>query len=145
MILHSRELSQSSNHNVWFYFNVGGTEASNTTADTDAADARTFAETMNPWLLRVIKLKANGGIDTYGDLGPVGAFIESDPSSLGIVMFNQCTGDNNTYKGADIIHEIIEMNNKFKLQRKQGTKAQSAAASYSSGMHDQNVAAFGWD
>ena len=143
MILHSRELSQSSNHNVWFYFNVGGTEAPNTTGDTDAADARTFAETMNPWLLRVIQLKANGGTDTYGDLGPVGAVIESDPSSLGIVMFNQCTGDNDKYKGADIIHEIIEMNNKFKLLRA-NQDAKSAAPSYGSGM-GTNDSAFGWD
>lgn len=144
MILHSRELSESSKHNVWFYFNAGGTEAPNETDDTDAADARTFAENMNAWLLEVIKLKANGGTDTNGYLGTAGAYVESDPSSLGIVMFNQCTGDNTTYHGTDIIKEIIEMNNKFKLQRANQTP-QSAAASYSSGMNDSNVAAFGWD
>lgn len=144
MILHSRELSESSNHNVWFYFNAGGTEAPNEKDDTDAADARTFAENMNAWLLEVIKLKANGGTDTNGYLGTAGASVESDPSSLGIVMFNQCTGDNATYHGADIIKEIIEMNNKFKLQRANQT-TKSAAPSYSSGMNDSNVAAFGWD
>lgn len=144
MILHSRELSESSKHNVWFYFNAGGTEAPNETDDTDAADARTFAKNMNAWLLEVIKLKANGGTDTNGYLGTAGAFVESDPSSLGIVMFNQCTGDNATYHGADIIKEIIEMNNKFKLQRANQTP-KSAAPSYSSGMNDSNVAAFGWD
>lgn len=144
MILHSRELSESSKHNVWFYFNAGGTEAPNETEDTDAADARTFAENMNAWLLEVIKLKANGGTDTNGYLGTAGAYVESDPSSLGIVMFNQCTGDNTTYHGTDIIKEIIEMNNKFKLQRANQT-TKSAAPSYSSGMNDSNVAAFGWD
>lgn len=144
MILHSRELSESSKHNVWFYFNAGGTEAPNETDDTDAADARTFAENMNAWLLEVIKLKANGGTDTNGYLGTTGAYVESDPSSLGIVMFNQCTGDNTTYHGTDIIKEIIEMNNKFKLQRANQT-TKSAAPSYSSGMNDSNVAAFGWD
>lgn len=144
MILHSRELSESSKHNVWFYFNAGGTEAPNETDDTDAADARTFAENMNAWLLEVIKLKANGGTDTNGYLGTAGAYVESDPSSLGIVMFNQCTGDNTTYHGTDIIKEIIEMNNKFKLQRANQT-TKSAAPSYSSGMNDSNVAAFGWD
>lgn len=144
MILHSRELSESSKHNVWFYFNAGGTEAPNETDDTDAADARTFAENMNAWLLEVIKLKANGGTDINGYLGSAGAYVESDPSSLGIVMFNQCTGDNATYHGADIINEIIEMNNKFKLQRANQT-TKSAAPSYSSGMNDSNVAAFGWD
>lgn len=144
MILHSRELSESSKHNVWFYFNAGGTEAPNETDDTDAADARTFAENMNAWLLEVIKLKANGGTDTNGYLGTAGAYVESDPSSLGIVMFNQCTGDNTTYHGTDIIKEIIEMNNKFKLQRANQT-TKSAAPSYSSGMKDSDVAAFGWD
>lgn len=117
MIQHSKNISENSSHNVWFYFNAGGTEATNSDADTDAADARTFATVMNPWLLEVIKLKANGGTDTNGVLGTAGTYVESDPSPLGIVMFNQCTGDNTTYHGEDIIKEIIEMNNKFKLQR----------------------------
>lgn len=117
MIQHSKNISENSSHNVWFYFNAGGTEATNSDADTDAADARTFATVMNPWLLEVIKLKANGGTDTNGVLGTAGTYVESDPSPLGIVMFNQCTGDNTTYHGDDIIKEIIEMNNKFKLQR----------------------------
>jgi hypothetical protein len=117
MIKHSKELTESSNHNVWFYFNVGGTEAASLEADTNAEDAQNFAKEMNPWLLEVIKLKANGGTDANGYLTTAGSYIESDPSPLGIVMFNQCTGDNTTYKGADIIKEIIEMNNKFKLLR----------------------------
>ena len=70
---------------------------------------------MNKWLLEVIKLKANGGEDTEGVMGTKGAYIESDPSPLGIVMFNQCT--NKTYHGPEIINEIVHMNNKFKLLR----------------------------
>ena len=113
MIEKSKEYS--SNHNVWFYFNVGGTQATlQSTGTTSGVD---FAKKMNPWLLEIIKLKANGGTDTNGVLGTAGTYVESDPSPLGIVMFNQCTGDNTTYHGADIIKEIIEMNNKFKLQR----------------------------
>lgn len=144
MIQNSRAISSNSTHNVWFYFNAGGTQTNSPTASTNAAGARTFASTMNTWLLDVIRLKANGGTDTYGIYGTAGAYVESDPSSLGIVMFNQCTGDNATYHGADIINEIIEMNNKFKLQRANQT-TKSAAPSYSSGMNDSNVAAFGWD
>ena len=144
MIQHSKDISANSTHNVWFYFNAGGTQTNSASAGTTAAGARTFASTMNTWLLDVIKLKANGGIDTNGVLGAKGAHIESDPSPLGIVMFNQCTGDNATYHGADIIKEIIEMNNKFKLQRANQT-AKSPAPSYSSGMKDSDVAAFGWD
>ena len=145
MIQHSQEIYENSSHNVWFYFNAGGTQTSSPTAGTTAAGARTFASTMNKWLLDVIRLKANGGTDTYGIYGTKGAYVESDPSSLGIVMFNQCTGDNNTYHGADIIDEIIKMNNKFKLQRaKQDPDPKSAAPSYASGM-DTNDSAFGWD
>ena len=52
---------------------------------------------MNKWLLETIKAK-------------------TDPSPLGLVIFNQCTGENATYFGEDIIHEIIEMNSKFYLK-----------------------------
>ena len=133
MIQHSKNISENSSHNVWFYFNAGGTEATNSDADTDAADARTFATVMNPWLLEVIKLKANGGTDTNGVLGTAGTYVESDPSPLGIVMFNQCTGNNTTYHGADIIKEIIEMNNKFKLQRKEPVSKSAYDSSLTTG------------
>lgn len=119
MISHSKEISEAGTHNVWFYFNAGGTDAPNASDDTGATDAQNFAKNMNPWLLEVIKLKANGGVDTEGYYtNKEGTFVESSPSPLGIIMFNQCTGDNATYHGADIIKEIVEMNNKFKLQRK---------------------------
>ena len=59
---------------------------------------------MNPWILTAIKNKVSA----------------SKPSPLGIVMFNQCGGgtnyDENTYKGAAIIDEIVKMNAKFYLK-----------------------------
>lgn len=119
MIKHSKDLTISKAHNVWFYFNAGGTEAESEDDKTVGQDAQTFATTMNTWLYNLIKLKANGGTDTNGVYGTAGAYIESDPSPLGIVMFNQCIG--NTYKGKDIIEEIVYMNNKFKLLRSTGT------------------------
>ena len=140
MMEHSREITANSGHNIWFYFNAGGTQTTSQTSTTTSGTS--FALKMNSWLLDLIKLKANGGTDTDGVLGTAGAYIESDPSPLGIVMFNQCT--NATYHGPEIIREIIEMNNKFKLQRANQT-TKSAAPSYSSGMNDSNVAAFGWD
>lgn len=118
MINHSKELTAAEGHNVWFYFNAGGTQTTSLTDVTDddnGTNATNFATEMNSWLLDVIKLKANGGTDTAGVMGTAGSFIESDPSPLGIVMFNQCT--NSTYYGPEIIKEIIEMNNKFKLLR----------------------------
>lgn len=144
MIQHSKQLTGSNKHNVWFYFNVGGTEATSLGSDTNAEDAQNFAKEMNPWLLDVIKLKAYGGTDVHGYLTTAGSYVESDPSPLGIIMFNQCTGANATYYGEDIIKEIIEMNNKADLQRATPVPS-SLAASYSSGMNDQGVSAFGWE
>lgn len=114
MINKSREITSAGTHNVWFYFNAGGTQ---TTSQTDeSTNAISFATTMNSWLLEVVKLKANGGTDTNGFYtGTKGTKVESDPSSLGLVFFNQCTST--SYNGPAIIKEIIEMNNKFKLQR----------------------------
>ena len=94
MIQKSREVYDKSNHNVWFYFNCGGTEADGLSGNGNALN---FASKMNQWLLEKINAK-------------------TDASPLGIVMFNQCTGDNNTYHGKDIIQAIIEMNSKFYLK-----------------------------
>ena len=113
MIVHSKGITAAEAHNVWFYFNAGGTQTTSQTSGTTSAT--NFAQTMNPWLLDLIKLKANGGYDTNGVYGTANAYVESDPSPLGIVMFNQCT--NATYYGPAIIEEIVHMNNKFKLLR----------------------------
>ena len=95
MMTFSKTVYERSNHNVWFYFNCGGTEAESSTSDSPSPTA--FATEMNGWLLNTINAK-------------------TDPSPLGIVMFNQCTGANDTYHGADIIKAIIEMNSKFYLK-----------------------------
>ena len=95
MMDHSKTIYDASTHNVWFYFNCGGTQATSSTSSSPSPT--TFATTMNEWLLTTIKGK-------------------TDPSPLGLVIFNQCTGDNATYFGEDIIHEIIQMNSKFYLK-----------------------------
>lgn len=95
MMTFSKTVYERSNHNVWFYFNCGGTQA--TSSISDNPSPTDFASTMNSWLLETINAK-------------------TDPSPLGIVMFNQCTGANETYHGADIIKAIIEMNSKFYLK-----------------------------
>ena len=91
----SKRVYDLSNHNVWFYFNCGGTQATSSTSSNPSPTE--FAKTMNSWLLSTINAK-------------------TDPSPLGIVMFNQCTGANATYHGEDIIKAIIEMNSKFYLK-----------------------------
>ena len=97
----------NSNHNVWFYYNCGGTHA--TVKDGDDVSPNTFASEMNKWLLNRIKMKLGLVANDNGE-------SKSEPSPLGIVMFNQCTGANATYHGADIIKAIIEMNSKFYLK-----------------------------
>jgi hypothetical protein len=132
MITNSRKISAAGTHNVWFYFNAGGVVTTSQTDDNTNATA--FASDMNNWLLEVIKLKSNGGTDTNGYYtGTAGTIVESDPSPLGIVMFNQCTGDNATYKGADIIKAIVDMNDKFKLQRRPVTMQADYDGSVSKG------------
>ena len=58
--------------------------------------------------------------------------IQPEPSPLGIVMFNQCTGDNNKYYGAEIIKRIVEMNSKFYLKHA-GTSGGNTGGSTSGG------------
>lgn len=135
MMTFSKTVYERSNHNVWFYFNCGGTQA---TSSTSSGPSPTdFASTMNSWLLSTIKAK-------------------TDPSPLGIVMFNQCTGDNDTYHGADIIKAIIEMNSKFYLKHA-GTSGgstggdatptaeiKSLSETHDSGMEDSGEYAIHW-
>lgn len=90
---YSKQIYDASTHNVWFYFNCGGTQA--TSSESKNPSPTNFATIMNSWLLEKINAK-------------------TDPSPLGIVMFNQCTND--TYKGPAIIKTIIEMNSKFYLK-----------------------------
>lgn len=129
----SKKIYDASTHNVWFYFNAGGTQA--TSIDSDNADPIKFAEVMNEWLLNSINNKIKN----------------SEPSPLGIVMFNQCTGDNASCHGTDIIKAIIEMNSMFYLKHagddsgSTESEVQSAAPGYSSGMVDNNTNAFGWE
>lgn len=103
----SKTVYDNSYHNVWFYFNCGGTQATSSTSKNPSPT--TFASTMNSWLLQTINDK-------------------KDPSPLGIVMFNQCTND--TYNGPAIIKAIVEMNSKFYLKHA-GTSGGSTGGSAS--------------
>ncbi|MDY5043178.1 MAG: hypothetical protein SPF15_04140 [Candidatus Cryptobacteroides sp.] len=105
MMSFSKTVYDKSYHNVWFYFNCGGTEA--TAASTGDVSPTAFATQMNAWLLEQLQIKIGDKVNSNGVLAP-------DPSPLGIVMFNQCTSD--TYNGPAIIKAIIEMNSKFYLK-----------------------------
>ena len=135
MMTFSKTVYERSNHNVWFYFNCGGTQATSSTSKNPSPTD--FAKTMNSWLLNTINAK-------------------TDPSPLGIVMFNQCTGANATYHGEDIIRAIIEMNSKFYLKHA-GTSGgstggdatptaeiKSLSKTHDSGMEDSGEYAIHW-
>lgn len=107
MMTFSKRVYDLSHHNVWFYFNCGGTQATSSTSKNPSPTD--FAKTMNSWLLDQLQIKIGDKVNSDGVLAP-------DPSPLGIVMFNQCTGPNETYHGTDIIKAIIEMNSKFYLK-----------------------------
>lgn len=119
MMTYSKQIYDASTHNVWFYFNCGGTQATSSTSKNPSPTD--FAKEMNAWLLSTINAK-------------------TDPSPLGIVMFNQCTGANATYHGEDIIKAIIEMNSKFYLKHA-GTSGGSTGGS-TSGNEAPNDATF---
>lgn len=144
---YSKQIYDASTHNVWFYYNCGGTHATNRTEDPTV---ETFSTNMNSWLLNRIKMK-------IGEIPNDNNVIQPEPSPLGIVMFNQCTGDNATYHGADIIKAIIEMNSKFYLKHA-GTsggstggdatptsEVKTAAPGYDSGMEDRGTNAISWE
>ena len=105
MMSFSKTVYDKSYHNVWFYFNCGGTEATESLGGTVSPTA--FATEMNGWLLELLQIKIGDKVNSEGVLAP-------DPSPLGIVMFNQCTSD--TYKGPAIVKAIIDMNSKFYLK-----------------------------
>ena len=116
---YSKSIYDASTHNVWFYYNCGGTQATSQTSSNPSPTA--FAKVMNKWLLNRLKIKVGEVANSNGE-------IKAEPSPLGIVMFNQCTGNNNTYYGADIIKYIIEMNSMFYLKHA-GTSGGSTGGS----------------
>lgn len=136
MMTFSRTVYEKSHHNVWFYFNCGGTQATSQTSD--GPSPTNFATAMNPWLLDQIKAK-------------------TDASPLGIVMFNQCTGDNTKYHGEDIIKAIVEMNSKFYLKHagantnntggstEQTSEVTSLSLKHDSAIKDSGTNAISWE
>lgn len=120
MMRYSKQIYDASTHNVWFYFNCGGTEATSQTSDSPSPSPAKFASKMNPWLLERIQIKSGDKAD------PETGLTSHDPSPLGIVMFNQCT--NTAYSGPAIIDAIIRMNSMFYLKHA-GTSGGSTGGS----------------
>ena len=131
MMSFSKTVYDRSYHNVWFYFNCGGTEATSSSGGTPSPTA--FATEMNGWLLDQLQIKIGDKVNSNGVLAP-------DPSPLGIVMFNQCT--NASYNGPAIIKAIIEMNSKFYLKHA-GTSGGSTGGDATPSAENDATASYG--
>ena len=131
MMSFSKIVYDKSYHNVWFYFNCGGTQATQSKGGT--VSPIPFATEMNAWLLDQLQIKIGDKVNDKGVLAP-------DPSPLGIVMFNQCT--NASYNGPAIIKAIIEMNSKFYLKHA-GTSGGSTGGNATPSAENDATASYG--
>lgn len=145
-------------HNQWIYLGLGGYKIN--TANNPGAVANSYLEietTYNTWIYDIVtamgpKEDGTTPIPYY----PVGIVLMnsingtvSTESDSRVVSYTNYA--NKQYGFDEVVKEILLLNNKYRLQYDPDKPADyspaltSAAASYSSGMHDQNVADFGWD
>ena len=133
-------------HDKWIYLGLGGyyVEYSNGFlgfgAGWKAANNghSNVANHLNTWI--------NGKVTEMGTT-PAGQTVKVPYYPVGIVLMNFVNDYTSTVKN------ILLLNNAYRLQYdpnkpsdyNPNAKTKSAAPSYSSGMHDSNVAAFGWD
>ncbi len=101
-ILRNSSMALSLNrHNLWSIFAAGGTQAVNSTDDTSASNALTFASTMNDWVLKQLNTRI-----ADGNYGP-----------FGLVFCNYIANTAGSVNGNDIIARILRMNQLFRLSR----------------------------
>lgn len=133
-------------HDKWIYLGLGGYYAEWTNGVfgigagwvEDKGSNATVASSFNTWI--------NGKVSEMGTT-PAGQSEKIKYYPVGIVLMNLV----NDYEST--VENILLLNNKYRLQYDPNKPSdynpnatpQSAAASYSSGMNDSNVAAFGWD
>ena len=119
-------------HNAWMYIGLGGYIPGSWVSDDDPG---TVGDHFNPWINNVIT-----EMDTNDSYYPVG-----------IVLMNHA----NTY--SHVVNNILQLNNKYRKAydpdrspidgayiNGSGSRVQSAAPGYSSGMVDNNTNAIGW-
>lgn len=121
-------------HDQWIYLGLGGYQMSSYSSDGSGYD--NIAQTYNTWI--------QGKVDEMGSV-PEGQSEVVPYYPVGIVLMNFVTEYPETLKN------ILLLNNKYRLQYDPSKPSDyvpltnSVAASYSSGMNDSNVSAFGWD
>ena len=92
------EIYDASTHDAWFQIGIGGS--------LNGDDPKGVAKVLNPFMQGMIEDK-----------------LVNDPSPVGIVLMNFATKaptTNDLSGGLDLVHEIVQMNNKFYLKREGG-------------------------
>ena len=126
-------------HDKWIYLGLGGYQvAEGGSAGAVSGSYSTIASTYNTWI--------DGKVTEMGTI-PTGQTAKVPYYPVGIVLMNFVNDYTSTVK------HILLLNNAYRLQYdpdkpsdyNPNAKTKSAAPSYSSGMNDSNVAAFGWD
>ena len=111
LISNSDVIYGNASHNLWILCGAGGTYALAKDEDSDSNGPQDIASALNPFLLKAIDDK----------------IANSKPSPLGLVLVNRIT--DTSYNGPELIQAIIEMNNKFYLQRDESKEADIQAVS----------------
>lgn len=121
LIANSDVIYAKASHNLWILCGAGGTYASAKEGDSDTNGPQNIARAINPVILNAINQKV----------------VDAKPSPLGLVLVNRIT--DTACNGPDIIKAIIEMNNKFYLQRDEtsidvNSKVESLSPDHSSAL-----------
>lgn len=134
-------------HDHWIYLGLGGYIMNS--ANSDGTGYNTIENRYAPMVYNRINEMGKNNVPYY----PVGIVLMNNKHGGNYTT----TSENNTidlgYGFSDICKKILLLNSQYRLQYDPNKPSdynpnatpQSAAASYSSGMNNSNVAAFGWD
>ena len=141
-------------HNQWLYLGLGGYQMTQYGTNAVSGSYLNIETTYNTWIYDRVTAMGKNGIPYY----PVGIVLMNSVNSEVTSTENGSEVTYNNYANKqygfdEVVKEILLLNNKYRLQYDPNKPSdynpnatpQSAAASYSSGMKDSDVAAFGWD
>ena len=135
-------------HDHWMYLGLGGYILTYSSGNGSGYD--TIENRYAPILYNRIDEMGKNDVPYY----PVGIILMNNKHGGKYTTTNTSgTTTTLTYDFAGVCEKILLLNNAYRLQYdpnkpsdyNPNAKTKSAAPSYSSGMHDSNVAAFGWD
>lgn len=134
-------------HDHWMYLGLGGYILNN--SYSSGSGYNTIENRYGPMIYNRIDEMGKNDVPYY----PVGVILMNNKHGGN---YTTTSGDNTIdlgYGFSDVCKKILLLNNEYRLQYdpnkpsdyNPNAKTKSAAPSYSSGMNDSNVAAFGWD